>query len=143
MPKRGHTEEQIMRARHQAESGTWVLDEVRHAGRDAALLCSGRSEDGTFQRSRTAKKVEFVDVTFQGHLCAVAMASESMMSEVVKDKALDEIATIRETFTAMMRGSDSTSLGELDALRRVRRYRVRVRCALLPWEALQEACNAA
>jgi hypothetical protein len=55
MPKRGHTEEQILRARHQAESGTWVLDEVRHAGRDTALLCSGRSEDGTFQRSRKAK----------------------------------------------------------------------------------------
>jgi nitrogen fixation NifU-like protein len=103
----------------------------------------GDQKIGTFQRSRKAKKLNSSTVTFQGHLCAVAMASASMMSEAVKNKALDEIATIRETFTAMMRGSDSTSLGELDALRSVRRYRVRVRCALLPWEALQEACNAA
>jgi nitrogen fixation NifU-like protein len=90
-----------------------------------------------------SKKLNSSTVTFQGHLCAVAMASALMMSEAVKNKALDEIATIRETFTVMMRGSDSTSLGELDALRGVPRYRVRVRCALLPWEALQEACNAA
>jgi nitrogen fixation protein NifU and related proteins len=82
-------------------------------------------------------------ITFQGHLCAVSMASASMMSEAVKNKTLDEVAAMREAFEAMMRGRESISLGELDALRSVRRYRVRVRCALLPWEALREACNAA
>jgi nitrogen fixation NifU-like protein len=82
-------------------------------------------------------------VTFQGHLCAVAMASASMMSEAVKDKSLQEIAQMREAFAGMMRGRESVSLGDLDALQSVRRYRVRVRCALLPWQALQEACNAA
>jgi NifU-like protein involved in Fe-S cluster formation len=39
----------------------------------------------------------------------------------------------------MMRGDDAVSLGDLDALRGVRRYRVRVRCALLPWDALRNA----
>ena len=82
-------------------------------------------------------------VSFQGHLCAVALASASIMSEAVKNKALDQVEEMREAFEAMMRGRESASLGELDALRSVRKYRVRVRCALLPWEALREACNAA
>jgi nitrogen fixation NifU-like protein len=80
-------------------------------------------------------------LTFEGHLCAVSLASASMMSEAVRNKTLSEIARARGAFEAMMRGNDSVSLGELDALRGIRRYRVRVRCALLPWEALRMACE--
>jgi nitrogen fixation NifU-like protein len=80
-------------------------------------------------------------VTFEGHLCAVSLASASMMSEAVRDKSLAETAQARNAFEAMMKGNDAVSLGELDALRGIRRYRVRVRCALLPWEALRMACE--
>lgn len=80
-------------------------------------------------------------VTFEGHLCAVSLASASMMSEAVRDKSLSEIVSARDAFEAMMKGNDAVSLGELDALRNIRRYRVRVRCALLPWEALRKACE--
>ncbi len=80
-------------------------------------------------------------VTFEGHLCAVSLASASMMSEAVRNKSLAETAQARNAFEAMMKGNDAVSLGELDALRGIRRYRVRVRCALLPWEALRMACE--
>jgi nitrogen fixation NifU-like protein len=80
-------------------------------------------------------------VTFEGHLCAVSLASASMMSEAVRDKSLAETVQARNAFEAMMKGNDAVSLGELDALRGIRRYRVRVRCALLPWEALRMACE--
>jgi nitrogen fixation NifU-like protein len=80
-------------------------------------------------------------VTFEGHLCAVSLASASMMSEAVRDKSLAETAQARNAFEAMMKGNDAVSLGELDALRGIRRYRVRVRCALLPWDALRMACE--
>jgi nitrogen fixation protein NifU and related proteins len=78
-------------------------------------------------------------LSYEGHLCAVSLASASMMSTAVKDKSSAEIKKLIEIFEAMMKGNDSVSLGELDALRSVRRYRVRVRCALLPWEALRKA----
>jgi len=76
-------------------------------------------------------------------LCAVSLASASMMSTAVKDKSSAEIKKLIEVFEAMMKGNDSVSLGELDALRSVRRYRVRVRCALLPWEALRTVSELA
>ncbi len=81
------------------------------------------------------------EVTFEGHLCAVSTASASMMSEAVKNRTPEQVAAIRDDFESMMRGRDSVSLGDLDALRGIRRYRVRLRCALLPWEALREACK--
>jgi nitrogen fixation protein NifU and related proteins len=81
------------------------------------------------------------EVTYQGHLCAISLASASLMSEAVLDRTPQEVTTKSRDFVAMMRGSDSIALGDLDALRSIRRYRVRIRCALLPWEALREACR--
>jgi nitrogen fixation NifU-like protein len=76
---------------------------------------------------------------FEGHLCAISTASASLMTDAVAGKTASEIAGLRAAFTRMMRGDETVSLGALDALRGVRRYRVRVRCALLPWEALDRA----
>ncbi|WP_425156404.1 Fe-S cluster assembly sulfur transfer protein SufU [Candidatus Binatus sp.] len=81
------------------------------------------------------------EVTYQGHLCAISKASASLMSEAVRGRDAQEISVISRDFEAMMRGSDAVSLGDLDALRSIRAYRVRIRCALLPWEALRKACE--
>ena len=63
------------------------------------------------------------------------------MTDAVAGKTSTEIADLRAAFTRMMRGDETVSLGALDALRGVRRYRVRVRCAVLPWEALDRALH--
>jgi len=76
---------------------------------------------------------------FDGHLCAISTASASLMTDAVAGKTSADIAGLRAAFARMMRGDETVSLGALDALRGVRRYRVRVRCALLPWEALDRA----
>ena len=78
---------------------------------------------------------------FDGHLCAISTASASLMTDAVAGKTSADIAGLRAAFARMMRGYDVVSLGALDALRGVRRYRVRVRCALLPWEALDRALH--
>ena len=129
---------EVLRAHYEQPHNRAVLEDATATGSASNPLCG--DEVSVYLK---ADGTAVTAVTFQGHLCAVALASASMMSEAVKDKTLDEVAAMREAFEAMMRGRESISLGELDALRSVRRYRVRVRCALLPWEALQEACNAA
>lgn len=84
-------------------------------------------------------KSKVSEVTYQGHLCAISMASASLMSEAVRGRSQEEISATTRDFEAMMRGADSVSLGDLDALRSIRAYRVRIRCAMLPWEALRKA----
>lgn len=88
-----------------------------------------------------SNKEKVCEVAFQGHLCAISLASASLMSEAVENRTFREIAVISRDFESMMRGSDSVALGDLDALRSIRTYRVRIRCALLPWEALRKACG--
>ena len=77
--------------------------------------------------------------------CSIIQASSSMMSEAVKGKNAAEIADLSGRFRAFLRdragegaGEDST-LGDLNALGVVRQYPVRIKCALLPWTALEEA----
>ncbi|MGD0075900.1 MAG: Fe-S cluster assembly sulfur transfer protein SufU [Candidatus Binataceae bacterium] len=129
---------EALKAHYERPHNLAVLDDATATDTESNPLCG---DDVSVYVKTDGSAV--AAVTFQGHLCAVAMASASMMSEAVKDKTLDEVAKMGEAFAAMMRGSDSVSLGELDALRSVRKYRVRVRCALLPWEALRKACDAA
>ena len=77
--------------------------------------------------------------------CSIIQASASMMSEAVKGKTVAEIADLSARFRAFLRvrsgstGPAASELGDLYALGVVRQYPVRIKCALLPWTALEEA----
>ncbi len=93
----------------------------------------------------------------QGKVCAVSARSEgcsiiqaatSMLSDVLQGKSLCEVAALGERFRASMYGgaprneNDTEGLGDLLALQVVRRYPVRIKCALLPLTALEEGIKA-
>ena len=78
--------------------------------------------------------------------CSIIQASASMMSEAVKGRTVEEIANLSGQFRTFLRdragnakAEPSVDLGELAALGVVRHYPVRIKCALLPWTALEEA----
>jgi nitrogen fixation NifU-like protein len=83
------------------------------------------------------------DVRFSGRGCSISQASASMMTQVVKGKPRAEIDTLRGRFREMVMGQDGAaadkSLGSLRALSGVARFPARVKCALLAWNALDEA----
>lgn len=87
------------------------------------------------------------DIRFSGKGCAISRASASMMTEAVKGKTLAEVDEMVGSFLAMMRGErDFVALdeaGELEALRGVLQFPVRVKCATLAWNCLKEAAAAA
>ena len=84
-------------------------------------------------------------IAFGGRGCSISQASASMMTESVKGHTLDQAETLAGAFKGVMAGTtDPTDLGEaedLQALQGVKRYPVRVKCALLPWTALEEAVD--
>jgi nitrogen fixation protein NifU and related proteins len=80
-------------------------------------------------------------VAFEGQGCSISQASASMMTEAVTGKTKEEIEDILLRFRRMMSGDDSMSddeLGDLIALKGVVKYPVRIKCAVLAWDALQE-----
>jgi nitrogen fixation NifU-like protein len=82
------------------------------------------------------------DIRFQGHGCAICIASASMMSEAVQGRTVEEARQLQERFRAVLTGQlepGEAQLGKLISLADVRRYPGRIKCALLGWHALSHA----
>jgi nitrogen fixation NifU-like protein len=84
-----------------------------------------------------------LDIRFEGDGCSISQSSISMMTQLLKGKSRAEAEDIAARFTAMMHGDPGAAadreLGDLRALAGVARFPVRVKCALLGWNALAEA----
>jgi len=90
------------------------------------------------------------DVKISGQGCSISQSSASMMSAAIKGKSVDEIRNIVRRFKHMMSIEEevnetpideSQSLGDLEALRSVVKFPVRIKCAVLSWNTLLDALN--
>jgi nitrogen fixation NifU-like protein len=95
------------------------------------------------------------DIKIGGQGCSISQASTSMMSAAIKGKPLSEVRQLIRAFKALMSihesklegegdGSDLAAelegvpLGDLEALQGVVKFPVRIKCATLAWNALQQ-----
>jgi nitrogen fixation protein NifU and related proteins len=81
---------------------------------------------------------KIADVKFIGEGCAISQASASMMTEAIKGKTLEDVATLTRQFKDMIHGeSPSEELGDLKMLQGISKLHARVKCATLPWVTLE------
>jgi nitrogen fixation NifU-like protein len=83
-------------------------------------------------------------IAFDGQGCAISKASASLMTARLKGRSLKEVRGVISDVSALLTGPDEGTidlekLGDLAALQGVRKYAVRVKCATLPWHALEAA----
>ena len=111
------------------------------------------------------------DIRIGGQGCSISQSSASMMSAAVKGKTLDEVKGLTKAFKAMMsiheqsldgegegleQSGDSgldpdelvdvpeeVKLGDLEALRGVVKFPVRIKCATLSWNTLAQGIDEA
>ena len=85
------------------------------------------------------------DLKFTGRGCSISQAAASMMTEAIKGKTAAEATAIWDRYHAMILGDGAAardkSLGALRSLSGVSKFPARVRCALLAWNALEEAID--
>ena len=98
------------------------------------------------------------DVKIGGQGCSISQSSASMMSAAVKGKSVEEARALIRAFKALMSihesklegesdGSDLAAdlegvrLGDLEALQGVVKFPVRIKCATLAWNTLQQALD--
>lgn len=83
------------------------------------------------------------DAKFTGDGCSISQAAVSMMTQLVKGKSVAEANALAARFTQLMHGDEEAArdraLGDLRALAGVAKFPVRVKCALLGFNALEEA----
>lgn len=83
------------------------------------------------------------DAKFVGQGCSISQASVSIMTTLLEGRSLTDAEGLADRFTEVMHGdadaAQDKSLGELRALQGVSKFPVRVKCALLGFDALREA----
>lgn len=118
--------------------GQRELAAASHEGRGENPFCGDRIH----VQLQVDARGRIADAACLARGCAISMASASMLADTVTGRSLDEAARlielVRNTLTAEVE-SRSDLPGDLDALRLVRRYPARVKCATLAWHALQQA----
>ena len=101
--------------------------------------------------------IEEVRITGQG--CSISQSSASMMTAGIKGKTVDEVRALTRSFKSMMSVHESTldsngqpvdeiiegdpgvDLGDLEALRGVVKFPVRIKCATLAWNTLSQCLD--
>ena len=89
------------------------------------------------------------DIKFEGHGCAISMASASIMTELMKNKEEVEVKELIDDFLKMIKDSpelkskiisDDDKI-KLMSLSGVKKYPMRVKCATLAWHTLISAIS--
>ena len=100
-----------------------------------------------YLRLNENKKVE--DIAFEGHGCAISMASASIMTDMVRGKEEKEVKEIVTDFLGMIKDKDTLENNilkddektKLMSLSGVKQYPMRVKCATLSWHTLTSALD--
>ena len=78
---------------------------------------------------------------FSGKGCAISQAAASMLTQTIEGKTRAETGRLIEALKGLMQGRDpdpAVDLGDLEALAGVRKFPVRVKCAALSWNVLEQ-----
>lgn len=109
------------------------LEGETHYAKKTNPLCGDRVtvhlqiEDGRVQR-----------VTFEARGCAIAKASASLMTQVVRGLEPEAAQALGAALRAALEGAQ-VELGALEPLRAVSSFPARTKCATLPWDTLDAA----
>ncbi len=88
---------------------------------------------------------KIADIKFTGQGCAISQASASLMTVRIKGKTLAEARKEIADIKALLVGGDEPPIavqervGDAIALKGVRKFPARVKCATLSWHALESA----
>jgi nitrogen fixation NifU-like protein len=128
-----------------------ILDHYKHP-RGRALLADPAGESHQVNPTCGDEVTVQVALDSDGHLlvgyegqgCSISQASTSVMSEMVTGADPADADIVRRAFVELMHSKgaaepDEDVLGDGVAFVGVAKYPARIKCALLPWMALQDA----
>ena len=119
--------------------GYGVLDTSTHQANGINPLCG---DEMTVYATLDGERIEAV--AYQCSCCGISMASASMMTDALKGQSPDTARKLADAVKNICTGKAADSdmepyLEKLAALSGVRQFPVRVKCATLGWNTLQEA----
>jgi nitrogen fixation NifU-like protein len=84
------------------------------------------------------------DIKFEGKGCAISQASASMMTDMLKGRALADAEKLMQGFLHLVKGEEAQGLSQddretLDVMSGISEFPMRVKCATLAWHTYKNA----
>lgn len=114
---------------------------------DANIVESGvnRSCGDEVELSLKVEGGKIQKIGVKGIGCSISTASSSLMADAVEGMDVEKVKELIGQFKSMLLENDEIELPEeyeeLEALSGVKRYPVRVKCATLSWNTLEQALD--
>ena len=113
---------------------------------DAQIKAQGTNplcgDEVSFSIALTGDRIQ--QVRFIGKGCAISQATSSMLSEQLRGKTLRDAAQLIDGMKRIMQGQDPApelDLGDLESLVGVRKFPVRIKCAALSWNVIEQGLS--
>ena len=125
-----------------------ILDHFKrssHAGElpDAQIHAQGTNplcgDEVTFHLKMGEQRI--AQVRFNGKGCAISQAASSMLAAALEGKTVAEAHRLIGAMKGLIQGQEpdgTVDLGDLEALAGVRKFPVRVKCAALSWNVVED-----
>jgi nitrogen fixation NifU-like protein len=88
------------------------------------------------------------ECVFEGEGCSICMASASIMTDMIQNQPKEKVLKLIEAFREKMQGAETVeglptedSMEDITALYGVKKFPVRIKCALLPWTTLKKGLD--
>ena len=141
---------EILADHHESPRNWGTLPECTRIEQGYNPLCGDKVSICLLVEKDSAGAECLAKCTYEGEGCSICMASASIMSEMIQGKRVSDLFSLIEGFREKMQGSDSVvvlppddSGEDITALYGVKRFPVRIKCALLPWTTLKKGLEAA
>ena len=127
-----------------------ILDHYRRPRNRGGLAVATRRAEGVNPVCGDEIKLDLLlnddvieDIAFSGQGCSISQSSASMLTDRIKGRTTAEANQVMGEVRAMLIDGEAPGpdLGDLESLEGVARLPVRVKCAMLCWNVLQEGLN--
>ena len=132
---------QIILEHNRAPHHFGTLKNSTHRAEGYNSLCGDR-----LSMELIVREPKLETMAFAGEACAIAIATASLMSDLVVMNELTSVRRLEQCFRSLLLGPVSSEqhpeLKQLALLKELRRYPARIKCALLPWATLMSALGS-
>ena len=137
LPQLDELYKEIILEHYRKPHGREPLDRVDYHAEGMNPLCGDEVKLGLQLKDKKIDKIHI-----EGHGCSISVASGSILAEMLRGKTIDEAKEISKNLKDIMHdksNNEKIDIGDLEALEGVKKFPVRIKCALLPWTTFEEA----
>ncbi len=137
LPQLDELYKEIILEHYRKPHGREPLDKIDFHAEGMNPLCGDEVRLGLQLKNNKIDKVHI-----EGHGCSISVASGSILADMLKGKTLEEAKQISKSLKDLMHdkaNNQDLDIGDLEALEGVKKFPVRIKCALLPWTTFEEA----